>query len=91
MYIEMIAVKALRTFISIYPLLKIERLSVNTKLTLYTVLIRSIMSYACPTWEFAADSHLLKLQCLQKKVLCTVVDLPSCTLSHDLHMVYKIP
>jgi len=25
------------------------------------------MTYACPAWEFAADSHLLKLQRLQNK------------------------
>jgi hypothetical protein len=25
------------------------------------------MTYACPAWDFAADSHLLKLQHLQIK------------------------
>jgi len=59
---ETIAAKAFRTFISIYPLLKSERLSVNTELTLYKALIRSIMTYVCPAWEFAADSYLWKLQ-----------------------------
>jgi hypothetical protein len=43
-----IASKALRAFISIYILLKSERLSVNAKLTFYKTLIRSIISYACP-------------------------------------------
>jgi hypothetical protein len=28
-------------------------------------LIRTVMTYACPTWDFAADTHLMKLQCLQ--------------------------
>jgi hypothetical protein len=27
------------------------------------------MTYACPAWEFAADTHLLRLQRLQSKVL----------------------
>jgi hypothetical protein len=27
------------------------------------------MTYACPAWEFEAESHLLKLQRLQNKVL----------------------
>jgi len=49
LYTETITAKALRTFISVYPILKSERLSVNTKLTLDKVLIRSIMTYACPT------------------------------------------
>jgi hypothetical protein len=40
--------------------------------TINKVLIRSIMSYAFPTWEFVADNHLLKLQHLQNKVLRTL-------------------
>jgi hypothetical protein len=47
--------QGLRIFVSIYHLLKIERLIVNTKLNLYKALIRSIMTYSCPAWEFAAD------------------------------------
>jgi len=83
--------KALWIFISIYPLLKNECLSVDTKLTLYKALIRSILTYACPAWEFVADSYLLKLQHLWNKVLCTIGNLPQCTLTCDLHMVFKIP
>jgi len=57
------AAKAFGSFIRICPLLKSERLSVNKKkLTFYKALIRSVMTYVSPTWEFAAESHLLKLQ-----------------------------
>jgi hypothetical protein len=59
LHIEMIEVKAFRTFISIYSLFKSERLSANIKLTLHKALIRSVMTYACPAWEFAAECHLL--------------------------------
>jgi hypothetical protein len=62
-----VATKGLRTFIINYRLLKIERLSAESELTLYKALIRSKITYACPAWEFAADSHLLKLQRLQNK------------------------
>jgi hypothetical protein len=58
----MIEPKALRTFIRIYSLFKSKLLSANIKLTLHKALIRSIMTYACPDWEFVAESHLLKLQ-----------------------------
>jgi hypothetical protein len=64
-YIDSITTETLRTFIRIYPLLKSERLSAKSKLTLYKALIR--ISYACPAWEFAADSHPLKLQRLQNR------------------------
>jgi hypothetical protein len=52
---------AFRIFITAYTLLKIERLCANIKLTLHRLLIRSVLTYACPAWEFAADTHLLKL------------------------------
>jgi len=34
---------------------------IGSELTLYKALMRSKMTYVCPDWEFAADSHLLKL------------------------------
>jgi hypothetical protein len=49
------------------------------------------MTYACPAWEFTADSYLLKLQRLQNKVLHTTGNLPGCTPHRDLHMAFKIP
>jgi hypothetical protein len=61
----MIEAKAFRTFIRVYSLFKSERLSTNIKLTLHKALIRSVMTYASPTWDFAADTHLMKLQRLQ--------------------------
>jgi hypothetical protein len=58
----MIEAKAFRTFIRLYTLFKSERLSANIKLTLHKALNRSLMTYACPAWELAADTYLLKLQ-----------------------------
>jgi hypothetical protein len=85
----MTAAKAFEECIRLYPLLKSEHLSTNTKLTPYKALIRSIMTYVCPAWKFAADSHLLKFQHLQNKVLCTNGNLPWCILTHDLHVKFK--
>jgi hypothetical protein len=62
LHIQMIEAKALITFIRIYSLFKSERLSADIKLTLHKALIRSVMTYACPAWEFAAEFQLLKLQ-----------------------------
>jgi hypothetical protein len=58
--------KAFKTFIRIYSLFKSERLSANIKLILHKPLIRSVMTYACPACELAADTYLLKLQRLQQ-------------------------
>jgi hypothetical protein len=59
LHLEMIDAKAFRTFIRIYSLLKSERLSAKIKLALHMALIRTVIMYACPAWELAADTYLL--------------------------------
>jgi hypothetical protein len=54
----MIEAKSFRTFIRLYSLFKSERLAANIKLTLLKALIRSVMTYACPAWEFPVEPHL---------------------------------
>jgi hypothetical protein len=50
-----------------------------------------MMTYAYPSWEFAAVSHLLKLQHLQNEVMCTIGSFPGRTPVRDLHVAFKIP
>jgi hypothetical protein len=83
-HIEIIEAKAFRVFITTYSLFESKRLSTNIKLTLHRALIRSVMTYACPAWEFAADTHLLKLQRLKNKVLRTIGNFPR-------HTPFNIP
>jgi hypothetical protein len=87
----MIEAKAFRTFITVYFLFKSERLSANIKLTICKALIRSVMTYASPAWESAADTHLLKLQRLQNKVLRTIGNFPRRTRVRELHTAFKTP
>jgi hypothetical protein len=56
LHTEKIEAKAFRTFIRIYSLFRSKRLSANIKLTLHKALIRSVITYACLAWEFAAES-----------------------------------
>jgi hypothetical protein len=56
LHTEMTEYKVFRTFIRICSLFKSERLSANNKLTLYKALIGSVMTYACPARELAADT-----------------------------------
>jgi hypothetical protein len=49
------------------------------------------MNYASTAWEFAADSHLLKLQRLQNKVLRTIGNFPRRTPVRELHNAFNIP
>jgi hypothetical protein len=87
----MIEAKASITFIRIYSVFRSERLIANIKLTLDKALIRSVMTYACPAWEFAAECHLLKLQRLQNKVLRTIGKFPRRTSVRDMHEAFNIP
>jgi hypothetical protein len=43
------------------------------------------------TWEFASESHLLKLQRLQNKVLRTISNFPRRTSVRDMHVAFQIP
>jgi hypothetical protein len=87
----MIEAKDFKTFIRVYSLFKSERLSANIKLTLHKALITSVMTHACHAWKFAADTHLLKLQCLQNKVLRTTGKFPKCIPVRELHMAFRVP
>jgi heme oxygenase len=38
-------------------------------------LLRSVVTHACPTWDYAADAHLLKLQRLQNRTIRAIGNL----------------
>jgi hypothetical protein len=88
---EMVEAKAFRAFFTIYSLFKSERLSSNIKFTLHKVMIISVKTYARPAWEFEAESHLLKLQRLQDRVLRTIGSFPRRTSVRDMHEAFQIP
>jgi hypothetical protein len=48
------------------------------------------MTYACPTWEFAADTHLMKVQRLQNRFLRVIGKLDRNTPIRDMHLAFKI-
>jgi hypothetical protein len=50
----------------LYSLFRSERLNASIKFPHpHKALIRSVITYACPAWEVAAETHLLKLQHLK--------------------------
>jgi hypothetical protein len=87
-HVESTVGMTLRTSVRTFSLFKSGRLSTNIKLTLYKALIRSVMAYAYPTWEYAAGAHLLKLQRLQNRVLRAIGNLDRCTPVRDLHVAF---
>jgi hypothetical protein len=49
------------------------------------------MTYACPAWELAADTNLLKLQRLQNKVHRNIGNFSRRTPVRDLHAAFDLP
>jgi hypothetical protein len=49
------------------------------------------MTYTCPVREFAAGTHLFKLQRLQNKFLRTTGNFPRRTPVTELHKAFNIP
>jgi hypothetical protein len=49
------------------------------------------MTYACPAWELAADTYILKLLRMQNKVLRTTGNFPRCTPVRDLQTAFNLP
>jgi hypothetical protein len=70
--------KASQTYVRTSSLFRSGRLCTSIKLTPYKAL-RSVMTYACPSWEYATDAHILKLQRLQNRVLRAIRNLDTCT------------
>jgi hypothetical protein len=49
------------------------------------------MTYACPAWEFAAETFVMKLQRLQNKVLRAIGSFPRIISVRDTHVALHIP
>jgi hypothetical protein len=67
--------KAFRTFVRIFSPVKSERLMASLKLALHKALIRSVMTYAYPAWELAADTPPLKIASPAKRGLSAPLDI----------------
>jgi hypothetical protein len=91
LHIEKTAAKALGMYIMTYSIFKSKYLNANIKLIMYRALIRSIMTYTCPTWEFASDTHLKELQRPQNSVLRAIGNLGRHTPVRHLHLAFQFP
>jgi len=59
-------------------------------LTLHYTFISSIVTCACPNWNFAADTYILRLQHLQNKGLHTTGNFPRHTPICKLYVAFNI-
>jgi hypothetical protein len=83
--------KAFQTFVRIYSLSKCEWLNAKIQLIFHDILIRSVITYACPAWKFAVDIRLMIIKRLQNKALSKIRKFPKITPIRYMHMAIKIP
>lgn len=74
----------------IYPLMINDRLTVETKVLLYKMLIRPILTYASPAWSGAAPTNLRKLQVFENKCLRLATNSNRYVRLNDLYNTAKI-
>ena len=90
-HINHIAHKTLGSLIKYYPLLnKNSRLSVENKMLIYKVVVRSAMVYACPIWSYISESNYNKLQVQQNKFLRLAGKYPIYTPVFKMHCELNI-
>lgn len=77
--------KANQKLASIYPLMISNQLSMETKISLYSSVIRPTFMYASPIWSNTAKTNLFQLQTLQNKALRLSSKLPMWTPCHELN------
>jgi hypothetical protein len=78
--------------VKLFPLLaRDSTLTVQNKLTLYKLSIRSILTYAAPVWSNTSSTNYRRLQTLQSKCLRVTGNLPKCTPIPLLHATFSIP
>ena len=85
-HINTICDKAIGVMSNLFPIFNINfKLSKHNKLILYTAMIRSILTYACPVWNFTCDSNIKKLQIVQNKCLRIIGNYPRYTPCYIMH------
>lgn len=52
-----------------------SQLSIDNKLLIYKATIRPIMSYGCPVWFTAANTHIKTFTTMQNKILKLIFNL----------------
>jgi hypothetical protein len=78
--IERTAAKVLRIYVRTYSLFISRCFSTHFEITLHKALIMLVMTYVCPTWDYAVNAYLLKFQRLQNRLRRAIRNLDRFTL-----------
>lgn len=84
-HIENACIKGLKSTRAQIPLLRSQNLNLHVKKIIYSAIVRSRLTYACPAWSHAAHTNIHKLQVIQNKALRIILQRPRLTNITDLH------
>jgi len=83
--------KATGVLLQLFPLLaRDSTLTILNKLTLYKLMIRSLLTYAGPVWSNTSQSNYRHIQILQSKCLRVIGDYPRRTPIHYFHSTLSL-
>lgn len=83
---------ALNQLNSIYPLLnRRSRIANRTKVNLYKVLVRPVLTYGVPSWCNISRTELNKFQVIQNRALKIIANAPRYAINRVLHNDFHIP
>lgn len=91
-HVNKLRVKGAQALGCLSPILnRKSKLSANTKLRLYTTLIRPCITYSCPVWSSTCHSNYNVLQTIQNKAVKIAYNTPFKTNLKTLHTNIKLP
>jgi hypothetical protein len=91
LHVEYVIKKTSNAIKIIYSLLnRKSQLNIESKLLLYKVALRPIISYAAPIFSNIANTHKKKLQTIQNKILKMILNKPWHTSSAEIHEITKM-
>lgn len=91
-HVSYLRLKGMKAFNALSTILnRKSNLSSQTKLLLYTSLIRPCLTYGCPVWSNTSKSNHLKLQVLQNRALKIAFNTPFKTNLTKLQDKIKLP
>ena len=86
-----ISLQGICMLIKLFPLLnRSSNLCLQNKLLICKSIVRLILSYSCPTWNFTSNTNIKKLQTVQNKFLRVIGNYPRRTKIEKIHKELSI-
>lgn len=84
--------KTIGIMCKLFPLLsRNSKINLQNKLLIYKLILRPVLTYACPIWSYISKTKYNQLQIVQNKCLRIITNSPKYTKIHHLHTTTNMP